>query len=220
VTVKFVHIHIPKTAGTSVTSCMRKMFGNNRVAHFGRRERTQLFRELTRKQLSKYTCIGGHVMYPQFVKKVGVGPLYFSIVRDPLDRYVSFYSDVSQRESHPLHPVASQLSPSDFLLEVISEEYMYSQYRYLSRDGSFESAIKLVRSGKITVQSLENHDKLLGYIAKVAGKASPVLPRKNKSKPVSLIDRSALEPIVRDHFQNDFEIYNFVNSVENDLPVI
>ena len=216
-TVKFVHIHIPKTAGTSVTSCMRDMFGNNRVAHFGRWQRVAIFRNMTREDLSAYRCIGGHIHYGEFLKKVGPRPLYFTILREPIDRYISFYSDVYYRESHLLHEIARSMSAVEFLKDCISKNFILPQTLYVSKKNSIASALKLIRKKKIIAQSLENHDKLLNFLADTAGKKVTILPRKNKSKRDLPVDLNVIEPLIREVFQDDFKLFDFVNSNENVL---
>jgi len=217
---KFVHIHIPKTAGTSVTSCMRNMFGNKKVAHFGRRERVAIFRRMTREELSTYRCIGGHIRYTELLDRLGPGRLYFTILREPIDRYISFYSDVFYRETHRLHDIAKSMSSTEFLHACISNRYLLPQTFYISHENSISSALNLVRSGKIVAQSLENHDKLLNFIAAKAGKEATILPRKNKSKRDLQLDLEIIEPVIRDVFQDDYKLLEFVNSDENSLSLL
>lgn len=87
----------------------------------------------------------------------------------------------------------------------------------MSKKNSIASALKLIRKKKIIAQSLENHDKLLNFLADTAGKKVTILPRKNKSKRDLPVDLNVIEPLIREVFQDDFKLFDFVNSNENVL---
>ena len=212
--VKFVYIDIPSIADTSVVSSLRELFGNIRVAHFNGWQRVAYFRSLTREELSGYRCIGGHINYEAFLQKVGPRPLYFSILRDPIDRYLSYYSQVCHQQSHHLHNNAKAISSVEFFRDSISRKYIFPQTLYISRNNSLVSALKLIREGKIIVQPLENYDKLLQFIALKAGKEPIILPRKNKFKRDLPADFDELEPLIREFFKDDFTLFDYVNSAE------
>jgi hypothetical protein len=79
------------------------------------------------------------------------------------------------------------------------------------------SAQKLIREGKIIAASLENHDQLLAFIASKAGKNVKILPRKNKSKRDLPVDIAVIRPLIQEVFQDDFKLFDFVNSDKNYL---
>lgn len=82
-----IFLHLPKTAGQSVHRYLTKVFGTENICPV--RVNNQ-FREYSHKQIIKYKIFSGHLDWKslEFVNK----PVFtFTILRDPLERIVSFY---------------------------------------------------------------------------------------------------------------------------------
>jgi len=200
---RVVHIHIPKTAGTSVTHYMQKLFGNANVAHFGRRDKTAHFRQLQAEDLMKYRCVGGHLTYPVLREKIGPDALYFTILRDPFDLYMSYYSDIKHRTSHPLHEKANQHTHMSFLEYVVKENILKTQISYLSAESSLDQAIELIDEKTIYAETLPRAKLLLDFIAGEFRKQPVMLQRKNISQRNILPDETELRKAVGDFYRSD-----------------
>jgi len=214
---RVVHIHIPKTAGTSVTLYMRKLFGNANVAHFGRRDKTARFRQLQAEDLMKYKCIGGHLTYPILREKIGPDALYFTVLRDPFDLYLSYFSDIIHRESHPLYQKANQLTPLGFLEYVAKENILKPQISYLSAEKSLDQTIEFISEKKIFAETLPHVETLLDFIAHTFGKQPVVLPRRNASQRSAAPDETKLREVVDDVYRADHMLIAYIDKIRNSL---
>ncbi len=88
----FLHIHLPKTAGTSLNSLLRAWFGNGFVEWYDTDpNRIYSFEEIERKVANTPTarCIASHSIrsYPRLV--AGRQARYITFLREPLDRMIS-----------------------------------------------------------------------------------------------------------------------------------
>jgi hypothetical protein len=82
-----IFLHIPKTAGQSVHAFMEASFPKEEVCPA--RENVQLL-GMSVPRLRGYRLFSGHLDWAQ-LDCVGGAPFIFTILRDPLDRIMSFY---------------------------------------------------------------------------------------------------------------------------------
>ncbi len=84
---KWVFVHIPKTAGTSFQNALRKILGNDAVSPSFNASRLS---EADAERLDQYTVISGHISKVDLDRYFPHREL-LTILRDPLDRCVSWY---------------------------------------------------------------------------------------------------------------------------------
>ena len=104
-------LHIPKTAGTSVTSWLRRVAGPAAVCPA--KNWDQLV-ALGRAELSRYRVFCGH--YGLGLEAYLGRPLRTcTLLRDPAERTVSHYRHVHRDTAHPRHRAVSAQSFAEFL---------------------------------------------------------------------------------------------------------
>lgn len=120
-----VFVHVPKAAGTSLNELLERVYGraflnvsNHHRAWEGRRPNPKGIR-----------CLAGHVPYgwhrklgargrhpwPDDGLFAGRTIRYVSVVRDPVERFQSYYRYASQAPKHRHHRAVADLSPREFL---------------------------------------------------------------------------------------------------------
>jgi len=143
---------------------------------------------------------------------MGGDPLYFAIVRDPFDLFVSFYQDVAHRESHPLHKDAKRMRPTEFLEFASSNDLLRPQLFYFDRGCSFEQAARLVEAKLIRVDTLERMNTLLAEIAKYFDRPHIDLPHSNKSKTIALNDADKIRDHIESLYPGDRRFFEYISS--------
>lgn len=105
-----IHLHIPKSAGTSLTSILAKAFkpGTKYALHPAESDK---FRTLTEAQRRKLQLVFGHLehgvgaMLPQ-------GCIYVCALRQPGPRILSYYRYLKRRTDHPMYALLNKTDMS------------------------------------------------------------------------------------------------------------
>lgn len=120
---KLLFLHIPKTAGQSVHAAIEKAFGKSSVCPARVNDQLRL---LTAEELSRYRVFSGHFDWEPF-DKLGNSLVTFTVLRDPLERILSFYfylrsegerltSDERRKPEKAGLRAAFELSPDEYFL--------------------------------------------------------------------------------------------------------
>lgn len=112
---KILFLHIPKTAGTSFTRALDRLTGPRLT--FG--QWTQL-RDAVDEDLARYNLITGHFYAYQIERPLFAPYLKVTVLRDPLDRFISAYHFAKQAASRgrgdDAQQFASQVTPFEFFM--------------------------------------------------------------------------------------------------------
>lgn len=133
--------------------------------------------------------------------------MYFTIVRDPFNLFVSYYQDVSTRQTHPLHQDAAKMSPLEFLEHVARKNLLKPQTFYFTQNDSLDETLSLVGSGAIKAEILQNLDRLLADVAAYLDLKPMVLPHANQSKKITLEGETAIREAVDHYYAADKALY-------------
>lgn len=119
--VLLVHLHMPKTAGSSLSALLRSNYSNNEIISFGDNDRSA-FQRLPEDRRSEIKMVHGHLSY-RVAKTFPRKCQYITVLRQPKQRLISFFHYVKRRDDHPLNEVVglTNMSFGGFL------EYMNSK---------------------------------------------------------------------------------------------
>ena len=97
----FVHTHIPKTAGSSLSHALMAMVGGAHSLDERLRPKRKIG-SLSADERAALAYVGGHIKYGTH-ERFAQTPLYVAAVRDPVERAVSYYRYVCDTPGHPNH---------------------------------------------------------------------------------------------------------------------
>jgi hypothetical protein len=170
---RIVFLHIPKTAGTSSVQYFTDMFGSSNIGWLGRD--FTIDELLEGRNFDNYRVIGGHFAKAH-AANLPFPVVYISIVREPVDRVISYYQ----------HILRTPGEPEKFDLTGNLDEDLY---------GPFGKAIKnqqsmfldypageLGRDGRIGVCQMKDAATLLTFVARTLNIAPPTLSVLNERK--------------------------------------
>ena len=224
---KIAFIHIPKTAGSSVRSSLLRYFGDEVAWDAYNSEFGPFY--YYQKQLRNSSILGGHKRLSYFPKSGST--LFFSMVRNPLDRAISLFSyyaqpqlaatsvDISQRKDLQAKWIKRGLDPTDILktikeckqfrAEITNQQCSFLSYRY----GNFNSVMRSINKNDFIIGSLDSVDVFEARLCELLG--LPLLNvRKINSSTEGYRDEikagSEVESLIAELNQEDYKLYNYV----------
>lgn len=162
------YLHIPKTAGTSLTSFLDGQFDRSQICQ------AQLLPELfslSSNVISKYDFFRGHLWYG-LNSYVGKSLNYITMLRDPVQRTISWYSHVKRDPNAYRHDrvVGENWSLLDFVTDKETQwDMVNAQTLFLAADLDFDKLAKdPVGYGQAVIQDYasRNKDRALLDLAK------------------------------------------------------
>jgi hypothetical protein len=125
--------HVPKTAGTSIESILAKNFSPAECLHINAPDLNKLPQIINLKQnRPKFIC-GHHPMHGLIYQLLPEQPLFhFTMLRNPVDRVLSYYNYVKGKLDHPMHKFAADHSLISFLQQNPSPELSNGQCKRFS----------------------------------------------------------------------------------------
>jgi Sulfotransferase family len=136
--------HIPKTAGTSLGEIIKKQYGNEAIYRcYGddpqNRSIDRIIKDLSLILQSpsgqNIAAVTGHLGFGLHEFFPELNYQYLTILREPVDRVISYYSHVKRYFQNPLGEAARNLSIEEFISRKLSIEIDNLQTRYLSGIG-------------------------------------------------------------------------------------
>ncbi len=207
-------VHIPKCAGSSFRQVLKRWFGAEAL-FLDTHDEAELKGAADRLGAPP-RAIAGHIPYGLH-GELPVRPCYVSLVRHPLDRFVSFYKHARRTPTHPMHPAASRLDLESFYDFSLNDarargSTVAVQCFFLSRGRAFEAAREVIDRRYALLAPTERYEEFVIACAERFGRAPPETPARNVADSTPDLDaaRTALEPrIARDHGE-DLRLYHYV----------
>jgi len=110
-----IHVHVPKTAGTSLNEILLRNHAPDAVLQIAIHEMGKLL-ALSPDDRRKVKVLMGHLQYG-VARHLPQASVYVAVLRDPAPRIFSFYRFILRTDTHPLHQkfVSAGLSFGGFL---------------------------------------------------------------------------------------------------------
>jgi hypothetical protein len=116
-----IHIHVPKTAGTSLNEILRRNYAPDAVMQIAIHEMGRLL-ALPPEDRRRVKVLMGHLQYG-VARHLPQNSVYVAVLRDPGPRLFSFYRFILRTDTHPLHRefLDSKLSFGGFLRRALDD---------------------------------------------------------------------------------------------------
>ena len=208
-------VHIPKCAGSSFRQVLKRWFGENALfidTHDG-----AVLAKAVGQRPSAPRGIAGHMPFGLH-EGLPLRPCYVSLVRHPLDRFVSFYRHARRTSDHPLHPAAARLGLEDFYDFSLQDERARGstvgvQCFFLSRSRGFEPARAVIDRRYALLAPTERYGEFVAALAERFDRQPPELPPRNvgDAGPDGLeAARAALGERIRTDHAEDLRLFTYV----------
>ncbi len=124
--------HVPKTAGTSLENILAKNFQLSEVLHINAPDLNRCPELLALKKNPPKLICGHHPLHGLLYQLLPQRPLFhLTLLRDPVDRVLSYFNYVKAKTDHPMHRYAAT-SLAEFLHHAPSPELRNGQAKRFS----------------------------------------------------------------------------------------
>ena len=207
-------VHIPKCAGSSFRQVLKRWFGS--AALFVDTHDERALRSAIDRRGAPPRAIAGHIPFGLH-DGLPLRPCYVSLVRHPLDRFISLYKHARRTLAHPMHPAASRLDLEAFYDFSLRDARARGatvgvQCHFLARVRSFEEARAVIDRRYALLAPTERYADFVAACAERFGREPPDTPARNVGDGAEGIAaaRAALQPrILADHGE-DLRLYDYV----------
>jgi hypothetical protein len=131
-----IFIHIPKAAGSTLQQIVHRQFPESKTFHFDPldpKASVQKLKSMPREKRSELECISGHMPFGMH-KYLPQPATYITMLRDPVERMLSFYFYIRRTQIHYLHDtvVSRDMSLEEVMKSNLTSELDNDQTRRLS----------------------------------------------------------------------------------------
>jgi len=189
-----IFLHLPKNGGRTIHRLLERLYTDEAVFTIhvvdGAKLNTKDFINLPEQERQKIQLLKGHMFYGLHQQLSGTSQ-YFTFLRKPEDRIISFYHYVLDRPKHNLHErvVQEKMSLYDFVTQFQKRQDLHNcQVRFISgrRKGTesamLEKAIEHIDKHFSFVGLLEYFDESLLLLQQLHGWSFPYYKIQNQAK--------------------------------------
>lgn len=207
-------VHIPKTAGSSFRAVLKRWFGSELMI-FDSHDQEAFSRQWENRD-GVARAVAGHFGFGLHQAAPACRPLYLSLVRDPVERFVSLYKHARLSPGHALHG-AARAGPEDFFAHCLSEPRARGQTAaiqcfFLSGARSFDEARPVVDGAYHLIAPMDRFPEFVARAARMLGKPPPPVPVRNvRPATPELIEAAVrLADRIREAHHEDQRLYEHV----------
>ncbi len=219
--------HVPKTAGTSVESYLARQYKMSESLHINAPDLNQLPAVLKMKKNTPRLICGHHPMHGLLYQLLPTKPLiHMTVLREPINRVVSYYNYVKGKKDHPMYTKVSDLTFEQFMEDMPSPELNNGQARrfagqlhHLSMNNStlLQTSISVLNECFTQVLTTESLHTQLIPMANMMDWEVPNMPRHNISpKQLKVKDLSKKQKdLITEYNQVDIALYEWLTRSKN-----
>lgn len=207
-------VHIPKCAGSSFRQELKRWYGQGALFLDTHDERT--LRSAVDSCPVPPRAIAGHIPFGLH-DGLSVRPCYVSLVRHPLDRFISLYKHARRTPGHARHPAASRLDLEGFYDFTLGDERVRAstvgvQCYFLSRARTFEEARAVIDRRYALLAPTERYADFVAACAERFGQTFQQAPPRNVGDDLAgtEVARAALERRIEADHLEDLRLYTYV----------
>src|SRR5262245_11318090 len=167
-----IFVHIPKCGGTTFNSVLHSLYGDAVLLHA---EVSEAFLGKSADQLACYEAVSSHFRYGyrihEYFDRRGV---YLSLVREPLENFVSFFNDITNRPSHYLYAQVKDMDIEQFFRFLDDTDHPVVRNRqclHICNSGDYLLACEYVETRYALVAPLECFDDFVFHVCRLVNKA-------------------------------------------------
>jgi hypothetical protein len=219
-------LHIPKSAGTTVHNFLNLQFGPEKVFIMnwqGNPEALHDYQKLTPAARDQLRAVTGHLQFGTH-EHLGRPSTYITLLREPIDRLVSFYYYALEYPETYIHSVAKKMTLHEFMASNASVELDNLQIRLLVGKMSAPIGTLTSADAQQAKQNLRSHFAVAGVQDDVDGflravcrhfklpyMPAPSLNKTNKRPALAQV-ADATKNVIKERNALDLEIYDFVKN--------
>ena len=216
-----IHLHIPKTGGTTLRDIVYRQYSAKNILTIPTIDKSKIIVDaLSSNKKKQLELIQGHLKYGVH-NNFERSAKYFAIMREPIDRVLSTYYYIISQDNNPqnLSNAKKPMSIYNYMNSGINPFLINGQTQLISgRTCSIDDP--LIKSNELLKIAKENIDKnfiLILLLKKLLNWNSPYYSKANrtKNKPdYNKID-TEIRNFIKEHNQLDINLYNYVKKVIN-----
>ena len=222
-------IHIPKTAGSTLMSLVWRQYKKENILHIESRFDNCLL-EIPEDERGAFAFIGGHMCYG-IHEMIPNNTSYFTILREPVKRVISYYNYIQSQEGDRFHTLAVDMEPEEFFQNSELLEINNGQVRRLFGYSGFDvgfsectqemlETVKSNISNRFSVVGLtERFTESYFLINKVYSWKPMLYVNKNITPRSSVTSLSNPELIatIKKYNRLDLELYNYAEELFDEI---
>jgi hypothetical protein len=224
-------MHIPKTAGTSVRAVLAEQYRPEELLLVYEDELNlahpdEAFTARARTRLHETRIIYGHYYYG-IHELLGSRPIYVAIIRDPIERVLSFYNHSARVPGWPYYSRIQQgLTLADFVANCVDYQVNNLMTRMIAgvkerhelrvlSESYLEQAFAHISKSFLAIATVERLNDMMELLKPTLGWKRYDLPRLNATEgPLVQAPDGRTRAIIQEHNRLDTALYQkFQNSV-------